>query len=60
MDAKRFWVVIGGRKFLGFVLASVFLYLGKISQDIWLIAFSVYCGSNIAQKIFYEKEDKAK
>jgi len=48
---KKIWETIGGRKFLGFLLATLLVYAGKISDQVWLVAFITYCGANVAQKI---------
>lgn len=50
MDWSRLWTAVGGRKFIGFVLACAFLMAGLISDTIWAVAFSVYVGGNVAQK----------
>ncbi len=47
---EKFWRAIGGRKFIGFVLATILCFYGKISGEIWLIAFSIYCSANVVQK----------
>lgn len=46
----KIWDAVGGRKFVGFCVACVFLAAGMISETIWAVAFSVYVGSNVAQK----------
>jgi len=52
---KNMWRILGGRKFLGFLLATLLCYTGKISGEIWIIAFTVYCGANVSQKIFQQR-----
>lgn len=46
----KLWTTLGGRKFVGFCVACGFLAAGLISETIWAVAFSVYVGSNVAQK----------
>lgn len=48
---RNIWATIGGRKFVAFALASVFFFMGKLSEQGWLIALGVYVGANVLQKI---------
>lgn len=41
---------IGWRKFLAFIISCVLVYLGKISDQVWLIFGLVFIGGNIAAK----------
>jgi len=43
------------RKFLGFVIATILVALGKISDQVWLTVFITYCTANVAEK-FVNKE----
>lgn len=47
---EKVWRAIGGRKFLGFVFASVLCWFGKISDVIWFLAFLAYVSLNVLQK----------
>jgi multisubunit Na+/H+ antiporter MnhF subunit len=42
--------LIGWRKFIAFLIACVFVWFGKISDDIWVIAFAVFVGGNVVAK----------
>jgi len=42
---------ISSRKFLGFVIATLLVALGKISDQVWLTVFITYCTANVAEKI---------
>lgn len=48
--AGKLWTLLGGRKFLGFILSTALLWFGKVSDEIWCVAFIAYVGSNVAQK----------
>lgn len=50
--AERIWRIIGGRKFVGLILATFLCYIGRLDGSLWVIAFGVYCGANVSQKIF--------
>lgn len=52
---KSIFSALGGRKFLALVMATVLIIIDKIPAEIWLAVVSVYCASNVLQKIFYEK-----
>jgi len=41
---------ISSRKFLGFVIATILVALGKISDQVWLTVFITYCTANVAEK----------
>lgn len=43
--------ILGGRKFLVFLIGSLFLVLKFISQDIWLWVVGIYVSGNIAEAI---------
>lgn len=47
---EKLWTLLGGGKFLGFVLSTALLWFGKVSDEIWCVAFVAYVGSNVAQK----------
>lgn len=55
MDWVKLWKAVGGRKFVAFAVASVFLGLGWITPTIWVTAFSVYVGGNVLQKAIEPK-----
>jgi len=55
--AEKIWNILGGRKFLGFIFACAFLIFGKISDMVWVTAFGLYVGANVAQKIMFERKD---
>jgi hypothetical protein len=38
------------RKFLGFVIATILVAIGKISDQVWLTVFITYCTANVAEK----------
>ena len=38
------------RKFIGFVIATLLVALGKISDQVWLTVFITYCTANVAEK----------
>ena len=42
--------LVGWRKFIAFLIACVFVWFGKISDDIWVIAFGVFVSGNVAAK----------
>jgi len=39
------------RKFIAFILGTVFFLHGNLSENGWLILVSVYVGSNVIDKI---------
>ncbi len=41
---------IGWRKFAGFLIACFFVWFDKISDQVWLIAFGIFVGGNVAAK----------
>jgi len=55
---EAFWRAIGGRKFIGFILATYLCITGKISDQVWLAAFITYCSANVFQKIKNERGRK--
>ena len=57
MNWTKTWQAIGGRKFLAFAIASVFLAYRLISEEIWLAAFGFYVGANVAQKVLLQRGD---
>lgn len=57
MDWKKLWTTLGGRKFLGFAAACIFLACGLIGEEIWLAAFGFYVGANVAQKVLLQRGD---
>lgn len=57
LDWNKLWRTIGGRKFVGFVIASIFMVCGLISDVVWLSAFAIYAGANVAQKVLAERRD---
>jgi len=57
MNWSKLWTSLGGRKFLGFAAACVFLVCGLISEEIWLAAFGFYVGANVAQKVLLQRGD---
>ena len=46
----KFWRIIGGRRFLGFIVATVLMWFDKIPADVWALTFVAYVGANVAQK----------
>lgn len=56
----KIWHLLGGRKFVGLVLATVLCFEGKLTGDMWIIAFAVYCGANVAQKTLLKEEGSKK
>jgi hypothetical protein len=52
MDWVKVWRAVGGRKFIAFAVACLFLVLKLISQEIWVTAFTAYVAGNVAQKVF--------
>jgi len=57
MNWTKTWQAIGGRKFLAFAIASVFLAYRLISQEIWVTAFATYVGANVVQKALTGKKE---
>ncbi len=49
------WRLLGGRKFLGFIVATVLAWTGRLSGEGWLIAFGIYAGFNVAQKVLLSR-----
>jgi hypothetical protein len=45
----KIWQTLGGRKFLAFAAATVLLIADKISENVWLWAFGIYCAANIVK-----------
>ena len=54
---RKVWDLLGGRKFLGFAFACLFLTVGRISDAVWVTAFGLYVGANVAQKVLLERRD---
>lgn len=54
MDIKKFFNDffnrMSSRKLLVFIVASVFLYFGKLDNNSWVIIACVYVGSNALEK----------
>jgi hypothetical protein len=48
---------ISSRKFLGFVIATILVALGKISDQVWLTVFITYCTANVAEKFINKGGD---
>lgn len=46
------WNALGGRKFLAFAAACVFLVTHFISDAVWVTAFGLYVAGNVASKAF--------
>lgn len=57
MNWSKLWTSLGGRKFLGFAAACIFLACGVIGEEIWLAAFGFYVGANVAQKVLLQRGD---
>ncbi len=58
---KNTFEAIGGRKFIAFLISCILLWFGKISGELWVVCFSVFCGANVGQKIglsFKKKENE--
>ena len=47
---------MGGRKFVGFIVATALLICGFIPPEIWLAAFLIFSGSNIYQDYLAAKK----
>jgi hypothetical protein len=45
---ERMWRVLGGRKFLGLVVATVLCAAGRINGAEWVAAFGLYAVTNVA------------
>jgi len=52
----KLWRLLGGRKFLAFVIACVFFLLGKLSENAWLMVFAVYTSANVVGKLLKRHE----
>jgi hypothetical protein len=52
---EKIFDAVGGRKFLTFIAGTVLLIIDKISPEIWFGVATVYCATNVAQKVLYEK-----
>jgi hypothetical protein len=49
--AIKIWQMIGGRKFLAWMISSVFFAYGMLSEETWMWVTGFYIGANVAQKI---------
>jgi hypothetical protein len=47
MNKFFFWV--GGRKFFGLIIATFLLFFDKMSDQVWLIVYTIFTGSNTYQ-----------
>lgn len=50
-NIKRVTLKLTSSKTLGFTIATIALYQNKLTGDQWLIAFGIFCGINVAQKL---------
>lgn len=48
--SERTWRPPGGRKFWTLILATVLLWFGKVTPEVWGFVAAVYIGLNVAQK----------
>lgn len=52
---EKIFSALGGRKFIAFLTGTGLCIAGLISAEIWFATMTVYCASNVVQKIMYEK-----
>ncbi len=55
---KNWLWTTGGRKFLGFLIATVALFLGRFESEWWVVAYAIYVGGNVAQKVLMSKNPR--
>jgi hypothetical protein len=55
---EKFWNLLGGRKFLGFIIATWLLIAKSITGEIWLTVFFIYAASNLAAEYLRSKSGK--
>ncbi|MDI6872111.1 MAG: hypothetical protein QME79_12360 [Bacillota bacterium] len=48
---EKLWRALGGRKFLGLVIATWLCYIGRLPGEAWVLALGMYLGANVAQKV---------
>ncbi len=48
---ERLWRTLGGRKFIGLVIATWLCYAGRMTGEAWVLALGMYLGANVAQKV---------
>jgi hypothetical protein len=46
---QRIWGIIGGRKFLVLIFATIGLLVGKLTSSDWVIVAGIYTAGNIAR-----------
>lgn len=52
----RKWInSAGGRKWLGFLVATAALFFGKLSSEAFIVCFAIFVGGNVAQKALLAK-----
>lgn len=56
MVMERIWRIIGGRKFLVLVFATIGLLIGKITSSDWVIVAGIYTAGNVARSFIKGKE----
>lgn len=46
---EKIWGIIGGRKFLVLVFATIGLLIGKLTSADWVIVAGIYTAGNVAR-----------
>ena len=47
---EKVYDLLGGRKFIGFIMATGALFAGKMSDTAWSAVFGIYCALNVIDK----------
>lgn len=55
-----FWKSLYSRKLMVFVVATILLCIGRITQDVWVYVGLAYMGTNLVQKYIEKNQIKTK
>lgn len=56
-DNGKWWTAFISRKFLVLAIATVMLWYGKISDDIWMYIALAYIGVNVVQRYIDQRTE---
>jgi hypothetical protein len=54
MTLQMLWEAIGGRKFLGLLVATALTWAGRLSSEAWVLVFLIFVLGNLFEKMLPE------
>ncbi|HEX2954361.1 MAG TPA: hypothetical protein VHR47_10310 [Bacillota bacterium] len=56
---RKLWEAIGGRKFLGLLVATVLAWAGRLTSEAWVLVFFIFVLGNVFEKMLPQLMDLA-